>query len=227
MRLTVQTIMEQIAASVNQEATMPTAGGAEYTLWLAYINRSIAEWAESHDWEELKKTYYPPITGISQATVPLPGDFKQFAGPVKHWGTGVTGGEDWPLILEEEASIYQPTAKYFYVRGDVSGGYNILWNPATLASGASISISYFSFPTSLASPAQTPIIPDSQFLVDRTTAYILEARSDPRFQEQETKARDKLLQMVERADTAKYNSYVNPVYVGSVNKRSGFRIGKN
>lgn len=225
MRLSVQAIMESVSASTNQEASLPT--GSEYTLWLSYLNRAIAEWANSHDWEDLKKTFSPTISGTSQTTVPLPLDFRTFAGPVKHWGTGISEGEDWPIILEEKMSLQHQDDHYLYVRGDISSGYNLIWNPGTLASGASLSVPYFSMPTSLASPAQVPVVPDSQFLVDRSIAFILEARSDPRYQNAEENARNKLVQMIENSDSAKYNSYINPSYVESVNKRTGFRIGRN
>jgi hypothetical protein len=225
MRLTVDDIMTQIAASVNQEATSPT--GAEYTLWLAYINRAVAEWSEAHDWEVMKKTYLPSVTAASTATVPLPTNFKKLSGPVKYWSGNITGGEDWPEILPEEISIYNTQDKYFTITGDISSGFYLLWNPATLPSGASISIPYYSMPTSLASPSQVPVVTDSQFLVDRTIGFILESRSDSRFQETETKARDKLLEMVENAKLAKYNPYTSPQPVSNTLRRQGFRMGRD
>jgi len=41
--------MQAIAATVNQEASAPTAGGSEYDLWLEFINRSISEWGDATD----------------------------------------------------------------------------------------------------------------------------------------------------------------------------------
>lgn len=227
-RQTVGAILQHISATVNQDPTQPTDGGADFLLWLQFINRAQIEWAEAFDWEVLIKTFKPPISGTSQATIPLPQDFRKLAGPVKNWSTGVTGGEDWAEELPERISTRNINSdKFFLVAGDISNGMNLLWYPATLASGASITIPYYSMPTSLASATQYPVIPDSEFLVNRTIGYVLEARSDPRYQDQERKARERLLEMIENSSVAKYNSYVNPIKIFSTENRKGFRMGRN
>lgn len=226
-RLTVAQLFAQIAGVVNQDATSPTAGNSEWVLWLSFINRAVEEWAEASEWEDLRKTFYPSILGSSQSSVPLPQDFKRLAGPVKLWGTGMTGGESWPVTIPEEVDLYNTTDKYLYVAGDISNGKYITWNPASLSSGASLSVPYFSIPTSLASPANVPVVPDSQYLVDRTIAYIFESRSDPRFQEQEQKAREKLLLMIENNSSDKYNSHAGRNYVTNQTRLAGFRIGRD
>lgn len=228
-RLTVAQIMQTIAATVNQEATAPTSGSTEYNLWLEYINRSVNEWSEANDWEVLRKTFRPAITGMSLASVSLPSDYKKLAGsPALHIYGDPEGGREYPEITEESRSQYKETDAYITETGNLSDGFTLVWHPATLSSGASIEIPYYSHPTSLASPAQIPLVPDSQYVVDRSVAYILEARSDARFQQQETKAREKLLQMVEMANMAKYNSYSNPQYVQNAPLRKmGFRVGRD
>lgn len=222
--------MTDIASSVNQEASAPSAGGAEFNLWLQFINRAIAEWSTVNDWEELRKKFYPVVTGVSQATISLPADFRKLADSPRLYFYNATQEdfEDIPQINEETRGIYQSTDKYFTQGGDTSSGFTFSFHPGTLASGASIEISYYSTPTSLASPAQIPVISDHQYIIDRTIAYIFEARSDPRFQQQESKARDKLLQMIENSNLSKYNSYSNPQYVmNGPLTRAGFRMGRD
>ncbi len=230
-RLTVDQIMQQIAATVNQEANSPTAGGTEYKLWLEFINRAQTEWSEAHDWEELRKFYSGTVSGLSQATVALPDDYQNMAGPPRLFldtaQNRETEGEEFPDILVEERGLYSSTDKYVYPLGNIQDGYSLIFHPASLSSGASIVIQYFSTPTSLASPANIPPVNDTQFLIDRTISYIFEARSDPRFQQQETKAREKLLQMVENADLAKYNSYNTPQPVKNTLQKRGFRVGRD
>jgi hypothetical protein len=228
MRLTVNQIMQQIAATVNQEATAPSAGGTEYILWLTFINRAVDEWAKAADWEETRKYFFPTITGVSQATVVMPLDFKNLAGPVRlHTAGGLAEGEEYPKYLEEDYGRYLTIDKYIKQVGNESTGFSLLFNPATLASGASVFVTYFSFPTSLASPTEVPMISDSQYLVDRSIAFIFESRSDPRFQAQETKARERLLNMVSMADESKYNSYSNPINVTNTMSRARFRMGRD
>lgn len=226
-RLSLADIFAAIASSVNQDATSPTAGSAEWLLWKSFVNRAINEWAESHDWEELRLEYRPTISGTTQATIALPQDFKKLASAPVNYGTSVSGGEEWPEILPEQKFLLNTNAHWVQVRGDINNGYNLLWNPGTLASGTTISIQYFSTPTSLASPAQVPLLPDSQFIIDRTVGYIWEVRSDPRFQQQEAKARQRLLLMIENADLSKFSSYAGANPVLNTLQRKNFRMGRD
>lgn len=221
--------MQAVAATVNQESTAPSATSAEHSLWLEFINRGTREWAESNDWEVLKKTFYPTVTGVSWATVSLPADYKKLADSPRLMLSGNSeGGTEYPEIMEEEKSLYISTDKYIYETGNATDGYSLIWHPGTLSSGASIAITYFSTPTSYTSPTNQTIVPDSEYLIDRTIAYIFEARSDPRFQGQETKARERLLQMIEDSNMTKYNSYSNPNYVPvSPLRKRGFRVGRD
>jgi len=226
-RLTVTKIMQSIAATVNQESTAPTAGGDEYNLWLEYINRALFEWANATDWEVLRKTFYPSVTIISGATIPMPLDFRKIAAEPRLYTDGIEIGIPFPEILPEQTGLHSEITKYITVRGDTSAGYNILFHPATMSSGASLEVQYYSTPTSLATTTEIPVIPDSQFLVDRTIAYIFEARSDSRFQLEENKARDKLLNMIENNNATKYDSYAGQNPVLSTMQKSGFRVGRD
>lgn len=228
MRLPISQILTRIASTVNQEATAPTTGGSEYNLWFEYINRAYQEWAESNDWEALRKYFYPSITGDSVATVSLPLDYRKMAAPVllKNQGTG-SWGTQYPDIIEEQRGLQATTDNFVYEVGDISTGMSLVFNPGTLSSGASIEIQYFSMPTSLASPADVPIVGDSQFLIDRTIAYIFESRSDSRFQTMEAKARDRLLGMIENENLSKFSSYNNPNPVINSLRKQGFRLGRD
>lgn len=226
-RLTVTQIMTQVAATVNQEATAPTAGSAEYLLWLEYINRAYFEWANANDWEALRKTFYPSVSGTSQATVSLPLDFKKLAGEARLYNGDITTGTAFPETTPEQQGMYGTQDNYITIRGDQASGFAMVFHPATLASGASLEVQYFSMPTSLASPAEITPVGDPQFLIDRSIAYIFEARSDSRFQLEENKARERLLTMIESANDAKFNSYAGPNFVITPERKSGFRIGRD
>lgn len=226
-RLTVDQIMTQVAATVNQEATAPTAGGAEYLLWLEYINRAYFEWSNANDWEALRKTFYPTVTGTSLASVALPLDFRKLAGEPILFNGDTAIGTPYSETTPEQQGLYGTEDRYITIRGNQADGFTMVFHPATLASGASLQVQYFSMPTSLASPAEVPAIGDAQFIIDRTIAYIFEARSDSRFQLEETKARERLLSMVENANLAKFNSYAGPNFVIGPERKQGFRIGRD
>lgn len=226
-RLSVEEIMKQIAVTVNQEATAPTAGSDEYNLWLEYINRGVFEWANTTDWEALRRTFKPSVVGVSQATVSLPFDYNKLAASPRLYSGQDTEGTEFPEVMPEQKGLYTSVDKYFTQVGDISNGYSLIFHPATLASGASLVVEYFCMPTSLASPAQVPLVSDSQFLIDRSIAFIFEARSDSRFQTEEQKARDRLLTMVENANASKFNSYSNSNPVMTTARKQGFRLGRD
>ena len=219
--------MTQVAATVNQEATAPTAGGSEYLLWLEYLNRSYFEWSQAADWEVLRRLFVPTVTGVSQATLSLPQDFRKLASEVKLYSGDTEWGDSFGEIMWEEENNYSPHTRYVKTLGNMSEGFSLIFHPGTLASGASIVIQYYAMPTSLASPLSVPITPDSQFLIDRTIAYIFESRSDSRFQLEENKARERLLTMVEGENDRKFNSYAGSAQVTTPERRAGFRIGRD
>lgn len=226
-RFTVSQLMQQIASTVNQEATSPTVASSEWNLWLEFMNRAYEEWVNSNDWEETKKWYFPAVVGASNATISLPTDYRKLAGEPILYDGSITTGVAYPEVRSEQKGMYAEDDKYIYITGNPSAGYSMVFNPATLASGVSLAIMYYSNPTSLSTTTNYPLTPDPVFLVDRTIAYVFEARSDPRFQIEEQKARDRLTQMIENADAAKYSSYAGPSYVISTERKQGFRFGRD
>lgn len=229
MAITVDEIQSRIASLVDQSVDTPTAGGSEWNLRLKYINRAIDEWGAAFDWEALRKEHWMNVTGVSQASLSLPGDFHKMAGFPLLYGT-VSGGEEWNEIKPDERKLYDDADEYFYILGDRANGHTMIWNVGTLASGASLLISYYAYPTSVASPADTILVSDPEFITNRVIAYIFESRSDGRFQQTEVKARENLLQMIENEQTARYSSYSmsDNKYVQTSDRLfHSFRIGRD
>lgn len=225
MAYDVSEIQRRMAFTLDQSATAPTTGGSEWNVRLGAINRALEEWGHAYDWSGLKQGVFISITGVSQASISLPANFKKMVGfPVLFTG-GVQGGQSWPQIESHEKPLYDSTQDYFFLLGSRGQGHTMIWNPGTLASGASLYLEYYSFPSSLASPADLTPVYDPEYLVDRATAYILEARSDGRFQEIEDKAREKLLLMVDN-ENAKSKAYKNRVETPE-KLYYGFRIGRD
>ena len=105
-RLTVTQIMSRVANTVNQSADAPTAASDEWNLWIAFINRALEEWSSSHDWESLRKTYFAGITGLSQATVAMPQDFRKLAAAPRLHTESETTITEFPEVLPEQRGIY-------------------------------------------------------------------------------------------------------------------------
>ncbi len=100
----------------------------------------------------------------------------------------------------------------------------MVFNPGTIATGASIMIPYYSFPTSMASPTDTTVIQNDTFLVQRAGAYILEMRNDARFQIMEARARETLLQMI---DNENNKGIALNMRVKTPEEKKSFRIGRD
>jgi hypothetical protein len=222
---TLSTLQSKIASLVDQSITAPTENGGEWNVRKTFINRAIKEWSEAYDWEALRTVWQLSTSGVSGATLSLPSDFKKMAGyPVYYNGSTSTGSE-WPEIKPNETRLHNSTDDYYYVLGNPGKGFYAIWNPATLASGASIVIQYYKEPTELSATTDTTECPNPEFIIDRAIAYILEARSDARFQEMEGKAREKLLQMVDN-ENAKSVAYMNDIKTPE-RLYYGFRLGRD
>ncbi len=226
-RMSVEEILKQIASTVNQEAIAPTEASAEWNLWIQYINRAYQEWADANDWESLRKRFFPSVEGAATASVAIPLDFRKLAGPPLLHGATSDNPTYFPENLPEQAALLPTTDKYIEMVGNHTDGWHMVFNPGTMASGASLEVDYFSTPTSLASNAEIPITQDPQYLIDRTIGLIFEARSDPRFQLEETKARERLLTMVENHNLSKYSSFAGQNRLLNDTVSQGFRLGRD
>ena len=224
---TLNSLISDISSVVDQTTTVPTQGGAEWNLRKSWINRAVEEYGHAYDWEALRKIAWISVTGVSQGSLTMPMDFRKMARMPLYFSSGVAGGEEWSEIVPDEIGAYNSTDKFFYMLGDRGSGRTMIWNPATIASGASLMITYFSFPTSLTSPADTVLLENPEFLINRTIAYIFEARSDSRFQGFEARARDNLLQMADSQNDPSRAKGTNAFVGITVNKMLNWRIGRD
>lgn len=224
---TLNSLISDISSVVDQTTTVPTQGGAEWNLRKSWINRSIEEYGHAYDWEALRKVAWISVTGVSQGSLTMPLDFRKMARMPLYFSSGVTGGEEWSEIIPDEIGAHDSTEKFFYILGDRGAGRTMIWNPATIASGASLMITYFAFPTSLTSPADTVLLENPEFLINRTIAYIFEARSDSRFQGFEARARENLLSMIDNQNDTSRAFGENDNVKTREEKYWGFRIGRD
>jgi hypothetical protein len=226
MSLTVSDIQKRIAALVDQEDGAPTAGGDDWNLRLSYINMAQREWAESANWNCLYREYNSITSHAStaNATIAMPIDFRMLAGFPKIVPDGVNTYE-YSEIRPQEKDQYLDTDRYCYVLGNGSA-YNLIINPATLSSGASIFVPYLSTPSALASPTDVSPITNPDYLVKRSIAMLWEAREDERFPQAKTEADKVLARMLEIN-----NSFFDQASYGQVKNieqtRYKFRIGRD
>jgi len=190
------------------------------------MNMALHEWGESYDWDVMYKRYITQTsTASANASIALPSDYRKLASfPIIVW-TGTTG-DQFPEVKPQEDGQFSSTDKRVWILGNNQTGFVMNVQGVALQSGASIMVPYYASPQSLASPANIPEIPNSEYLVQRTVAYLWQGREDPRFPAAQAEANRILSNMIEYENVfgrAAYNDSIRTVE----QTRSSFRFGRD
>lgn len=219
-------LQSRIASVVDQDDDAPTAGNDTWDLRLKYLNRAQNKWEEAENWPTLYKEVF---TNTSQptgnVTVAMPADFKKLSGYPCIIASSTDVAEEYQEIDPQERRRYGSSDEYCYIMGDPSGGYNLVLNPGSLISGASIFYNYWAHAGTLASPANVSMCPDPEYLVSEAIAQLWESREDPRYPEMKMEADRRLGQMIENRNVRGFG-YDNKADVPEDAKHS-FRWGRN
>ena len=226
-QITVDGIMSGVAAVVDQDENTANLSTTDYSLRLKYINMAVREWAEVYDWQALFKEYNMLVsTSTGNASVVLPADFRKLASfPQITWDGSTTN--QFPEILPQQDGQFNDTDKRVWILGNPASNYVLRIFGATLVSGASVKIPYYSSPVSLVSPANITEVPNPDYLVQRVIAVTWEAREDPRFPQAKADADRILRNMLEYENTFNYASNYDRVKTVEETKHSDFRPGRD
>lgn len=219
MQYTLEQILQAVGAYTEQDTTLPT--GSDLTARVNYVNRSINEWANAYPWDDLRYISNPTLTTNSQVTIDLPITLESLLAPLTEYRDSTT--YTYPLINPAERFTKQSSDYYSYMVGDSARGRKLIVNPG-LASGASVYIDYLSAPSSLATLADIAQCPNPEYVVQRTIAYVLESRGDPRFPQVKADADRVLAGMIEDQN-APSPAEINQI--SSQFERTGFTIGED
>lgn len=220
---TLNDVITKVSAVVSQ-STSVTNTSDEYALWRSYVNMAQREWAELSDWRALYKEYNTRTSNPSgNATIVLPADFRKLSGFPRITADGTTTDE-YTEIDPQTKGMYKADDKYCYLLDDTTNKYLIV-NPGTLVSGASIFVSYWKSVASLASPANVVECPNPDYLVQRTIAYVWEAREDNRFPQAKAEAEKILSRLLEQENTRGF-AYDSRILTRE-EKNYSFRIGRD
>lgn len=171
---TLREILERVSSHLDLEVSDLNAG-TELTYRANLANQAVLDWAAFYQWRQLKREV---STVASMASLSLPGDFYSFTGkPQVYKSSGVW--DAYPEILPEERYSTGESDKYCYVLPDSDSGYTAIFN--NIDANASLSYVYQRQPSLMASLANVCEVPDPQYVVLKTVAYVLQGRSDPRF----------------------------------------------
>jgi len=229
MSFTVDNVQSRVAAVVDQDEDTDNISTSDYSLRLEYINRRERTWSETGKWQALYSEYNSiASTSTGNASVALPSNFRMLASRPKITYDGTTT-VTFPEIRGQEESTFTASAdRYVKIMGNDASGRSMFVNSTlsgnNMNSGASILVPYFSSPSSLASPTNTVICPNPNYLVQGVIADVWEAREDARFQQAQVQANLILQNMLEFESTpseAAYNDRVRSVDQA----KHGFRWG--
>lgn len=222
---TVDNIQSSVAALVDQDQDTSNIATSDYSIRLQFMNDRERRWSETGRYQVLYREFNTMTsTSTGNATVSLPSDYRVEAGFPRIFVNGSL--KEVQIIKPQQKQHFSSTDSYAYLMGDSSAGYSMVFHPAgeNFASGASIFISYFGNPTSLASPANKVTCPNPQYLIVGVTADVFRQRGDARFQEYEAQAEKILANMLEFEMTqseASYNDRVRPIEQTRHNYRWG------
>lgn len=222
MALTVTEIQNRIASILDKSPSAPTEGGTDWNTRLKYMNMAEAEWAELYDWQALYKEYGTQTsTSTGNASITMPTDFRRLA------TYPVIEGNEYAEIRPQERGSKSVTDKYVYFMGNPLDGYTMVVNPGQLASGASITVPYYAGAGSLASGSSMSMIPDPNYLVQRTIAFHWESSGDERFPQAKAES-DKIMQRLLERETVHSEAANDASRVRTTEEsRLGFRLGRD
>lgn len=195
MAKTLQNILDDVAAYLDQDTTLAT--GTELTVRVNLVDQALREWGESYEWKQLRVPFSPTVL-LSMTSIGLPANHKKFMSAL--YDKSLSASNEYLEINPSDRFSKLSTDKYFYIQGNEATGKYLIINPA-LTSGVSLVGDFQSYPSSMATLADTSVVPDTNFLVKRTIANILSARSDSRFPTLKAEADDSLANMIENEAT--------------------------
>lgn len=219
-------VQGKVSAIYEENEKTSDISSADYSLRREFINMAQREWAETYDWKSLYREDNSVIsTSTGNASVLLPTDFRKLAAEPRITFDGVTT-EDFPEIRPQQRKMFASTDRYIYVLGDQNTGHVMFVNAEVLSSGASIMLPYYRSPASLVSPADIAMCPNPEYLVQRTLAYLWEAKSDARFPQAKVEA-DKILRQMLEFEQVYGEGYDDRIWTVERTTFGGFRWGKS
>lgn len=226
-RISVDETQSRVAAIADQDENTANLSATDYSLRLKYINMALREWAETWNWQTLFNEYNMLVsTSTGNASIVLPREFRKLAGYPKITYDG-SDTKEFPDVLPQEDGQYEDTDDRIWILGNPNTGYVMRVFGVTLVSGASVKVPYFASPGSLASPANIAEIPNTDYLVQRTLAYVWEAREDARFPQAKAEAERILRNMIEVEETYNVASVHGRVRTYEETRFNDFRWGRD
>lgn len=191
MSRTLSQILTDANSTLDLEAALPT--GDELTLRQNYANQAVEDAAGVAQFSEFDVVYEVNTTTL--ATISLPTGFRELkTNPRILDSTG--NWREYEEILPHDKYNYLTSDKYCMVLGNPQEGYSLYLN--SVLSGATLSIIYQRYPSGMATLTDVCELSDATFVTRKIESYVLYSRGDERLSIAESRAQQRLQNMVGR-----------------------------
>jgi len=196
MRMTLDDVQSRVAAVTDLDQDTTNIPTDDYSLRTTYINMAQKEWAEAYDWSVLYTEYNMLVsTSTGNASVVLPANFRKLASYPKIMVDSTA--YQFSQVRPEEDDQYSDNDKRVWILGSPNSQYILRVFGASLSSGASVKVPYYRSPASLATGTDIAEVPNADYLVQRTIAYVWGSKEDARFPTAKAEAEIILQNMLE------------------------------
>jgi hypothetical protein len=225
MSWSLQDCQNQIASELDQSATAPASSSSDWLIRLNALNRANLDWANTSEWECLKKVHNGRVSLAGGASYILPVDFAKLDGfPIIMWD-GSTANE-FPVIDASKNSLHDESEKFVNIFDNMKDTKVMFIHANTLSSGASVQFTYYKSTATLSTASDVIECPDPTFLVQRALYYLYKSREDGRFPEAKVES-DKILARMLENEASKGLAYEDRRIPNWNEERYSFRIGRD
>ena len=183
---TLSDLLIQANSYLDLAAELPT--GDDLEVRINYAKQAVNEWGSTYKWRQLKSKTYYYATG---ATVSLASNFRELLSPPVD-----VNDQSYPEIPLEQSDYVNESDRYCYVQGNALEGHSLIM--AALASGATLSVAWQRYPSSMATLSDVCELPDPEYVKWKIISYTLQSRSDERFPIVDAEANRVLQNMIGR-----------------------------
>ena len=189
---TLQDILYSANSFLDLEFALPT--GEELATRVNFANQAVKDAASIHRFKEFETIHYPSTS--TAASLGLPSNFRELSGtPVEYDSSGLP--TPFPEIrLDQVAGALDAEEDFCYLLGNPMEGHTLVFNGLT--DNATLSLQYQRYPSGLATLTDIVELPDPEYVKQKVISYVLQSRSDDRFQIAEADAQRRLQNMVGR-----------------------------
>ena len=189
---TLSDILYSANSFLDLEYALPT--GEELSTRVNFADQAVKDAASIYRFKEFETVHYPSTSTL--LSISLPSNFRELSSSPAEMDTSGTYKAFPQVRLEEIADNVNKDNDFCYLLGNKMEGHTLVFNGLT--ANATLSLQYQRFPSGLATLTDVIELPDPEYVKQKLISYVLQSRSDDRFEIAEADAQRRLLNMVSR-----------------------------